>query len=290
MTTPYQKLRVNLPDRGVELALLDWGGQGPVALLHHATGLLAAPYTDFALELRRRFRVIGVDARGHGDSTKPAEAAAYHWRHFGADFVALAARLPDLLQVERIGLAVGHSLGGAAVLAAAAARPELFDKLAMIDMAGLPKGDDLNHPVLEEIATKSLRRRNSWSSREEAQERWSRTPFFRAWEPSALERYVEEGTHARADGSFCLKCPPPVEADVFRHGASLDIPTLAEKVPNPTLLLWAAIGGLSRERYAHLQPLMRDARLEALQAGHMAPLEAPALTAGALIRFFDLAR
>ncbi len=287
MTTPYEKLRVTLPDRGVELALLDWGGDGPVALLHHATGLLAAPYTAFALELRRRFRVIGVDARGHGDSTKPEEAAAYHWRHFGADFAELAARLPDLLQVDRVGLAVGHSLGGAAVLAAAAERPELFDKLAMIDMAGLPKGDYTHHPVLKEVVVKSLARRNSWPSRDEALERWRGSAFFGTWEPGALERYVEEGLETRGDGSLRLKCSPEVEAQVFQNGASLDITALAATVPQPTLLLWAAVGGLARERYVTLQQIIHNARLEAVQAGHMVPLEAPTLAAEPILRFFD---
>ncbi len=56
-------------------------------------------------------------------------------------------------------------------------------------------------------------------------------------------------------------------------------------MPHPTLLLWAITGGMERERYAELVPLMRDARLEDLEAAHMAPLEAPALTAAPILRF-----
>ena len=34
--------RLALPERGVELALIDWGGAGPRVLLAHANGFCAA--------------------------------------------------------------------------------------------------------------------------------------------------------------------------------------------------------------------------------------------------------
>ena len=58
--------RISLPENGVEIAILDWGGDGPLALLHHANGFSAAVWGPVAEHLRGRFRVVAVDARGHG--------------------------------------------------------------------------------------------------------------------------------------------------------------------------------------------------------------------------------
>jgi pimeloyl-ACP methyl ester carboxylesterase len=60
--------RLRLPSRGIELALVDWGGDGPLALLAHANGFCADVLGPLAERLRARFHVVGFDARGHGDS------------------------------------------------------------------------------------------------------------------------------------------------------------------------------------------------------------------------------
>jgi len=280
------RLRIPLPERGVEIALLDWGGEGPIALIHHATGLLAAPYGLLAAALRHRFRVIGVDARGHGDSSKPGGGVSYHWRHLGDDLAALTERLLTMLGKERVGLAIGHSLGGAAIFAAAAQRPELFERLALVDMAGLPKQEaHIHRAFLAQVAASSRKRRNRWRTRAEARGRWTTNSFFQEWDPRALDLYVKEGLGERGDGSLRLKCPPEIEAMVFLNGTSLDLPALAPMITAPPLFLWAGHGSFLRKRYEALIPLMSDARIEHLATGHMAPLENPELVARALLGF-----
>ena len=49
---------IALPENGVEIALLDWGGEGPVALLHHANGFCKGVWGLVAEALRDRYRVI----------------------------------------------------------------------------------------------------------------------------------------------------------------------------------------------------------------------------------------
>ena len=64
----------------VEIALIDWGGEGPLAFFHHANGFCAETLAPVAHALRDRFRVIAMDCRGHGNSTPVApEGDAYHW-------------------------------------------------------------------------------------------------------------------------------------------------------------------------------------------------------------------
>jgi pimeloyl-ACP methyl ester carboxylesterase len=56
--------KIRLPESGIEIALLDWGGDGPIALLHHANGYCAAIWAPVAERLRCHYRVIEVDS-GH---------------------------------------------------------------------------------------------------------------------------------------------------------------------------------------------------------------------------------
>src|SRR5262245_8882655 len=111
MLDDVKRRRLTLPERGVEIALLDWGGSGPLALFHHANGSGAATLDLVARPLTKHFRVIGMDARGHGDSTKPTAGGAYQWREFGADLAAVARTLAGEAG-GRIALGLGHSFGG----------------------------------------------------------------------------------------------------------------------------------------------------------------------------------
>ena len=92
MASPLQR-RVAGSEPGVEIALLEWGGEGPVVLAHHANGFCAGTWGEVAEALAPRFRFIAMDARGHGDSSKPEDPGAYVWDRFVADWVAVAAQV-----------------------------------------------------------------------------------------------------------------------------------------------------------------------------------------------------
>src|SRR5262249_25021664 len=111
--------RIPLVDRGVEIALLDWGGGGPLGLMHHANGFCAGTLGLVAEALVPHFRVIGMDARGHGDSSKPEGPAAYRWDHFAEDYLAVA-RVLAAEHGGRVAIGLGHSFGGTSALGAAA--------------------------------------------------------------------------------------------------------------------------------------------------------------------------
>ena len=85
-----ERRKVELPDRKMEIALLDWGGDGPLALLHHANGFCAGTWGLLAERLRPHYRVVALDARGHGDSTSPPVGPAYRWIEFMNDLIAVA--------------------------------------------------------------------------------------------------------------------------------------------------------------------------------------------------------
>ena len=47
-----------LPNRGVEIAALDWRGDGPLMLLHHANGFCKGVWALVADALRHRWRIV----------------------------------------------------------------------------------------------------------------------------------------------------------------------------------------------------------------------------------------
>ncbi|MBW2716905.1 MAG: alpha/beta fold hydrolase, partial [Deltaproteobacteria bacterium] len=112
MLSRAHRRKIVLPNSAIEIALLDWGGEGPLALLHHATGFCAAVWAPVAELLNEHYRVIAMDARGHGDSTKPEGADAYHWEFFGRDVLGVAEVLAAEHPEGRVALGVGHSIGG----------------------------------------------------------------------------------------------------------------------------------------------------------------------------------
>ena len=289
MSSDVRRRRLALPERGVEIALLDWGGEGPLALLHHANGFCAGTWGLVAEELRRRYRVIGMDARGHGDSSQPAERDAYRWDRFAGDAVAVAEAVAREAGETSVALGLGHSFGGTSILAGAAQRPGLFERIALVDPVIVPPlaaGDaERRRGRGRALADSARRRRQVWAHREEARAWWAGREFFGAWDPRALDLYAEWGLRDRVDGRVELKCPGEVEATVFEMGGSIDSFELARGVRVPTLILWAARGDFPRATYLALGARMRDARVRDVDAGHLVPMERPELVVKEVLAF-----
>ncbi len=109
-----------------KLAYYDSGGgvagEAPIVLLHGAT-LGAVDWENIFPRLATRYRVIAYDARGHGRSGR---AEGYALDGFVADTLRMlreVARAPAIV--------VGHSLGGATALVAAAREPDAVRALVL---------------------------------------------------------------------------------------------------------------------------------------------------------------
>jgi len=280
---------LELPERGVELNLLDWGGDGPLAVLSHANGFCARVWEPVALRLREHFRVIGFDGRGHGDSTKLRTSEAYGWEQFVGDLIQVSERLSGELGRPRVELAVGHSFGGTVTLSAAARRPDLFARIALLDPVLIPSAElAARSPRLGsalgmgEIARK---RRNVWPTRAAVREAWKRREPFQSWDPRVLELYLLDGMRERADGQVELKCPGEIEGMVYESEEHLDAFGAAKKLQIPALLVWAKRGNFPLEWYRKLRDTASDMQLVESDADHLLPMVAPDLMAELLLRF-----
>jgi len=141
---PGQALHVN----DVDLAWSEQGGRPAgtpsLVLVHGFTG----SSHDFALvagDLAADRRVVMVDHRGHGRSTKTRTLGGYTVAQLATDLTvfleAVADGPVDLL---------GHSMGGRVVMELTVRRPDLVHSLVLMDTSAwsfLPPGDDIGELV-----------------------------------------------------------------------------------------------------------------------------------------------
>ncbi len=277
-----------MPERGVEIALLDFGGEGPPLLAHHANGFCAAMWAPVLEALRSRFRIFAMDARGHGDSSSPEGAAPFAWSEFVGDVGAVADRIADE-QGEPVALGLGHSFGGTSTLGAAAARPGRFGRVLCVDPVIFPPtGVDAERAARgSRLVEGTLRRRREWPSREEALTHLRSRDLFAEFTGRALELYVDEGMRPTGDGGVSLKCAPEVEAAVFSGPGSFDVFSAVEDLATPSRLLWARGGNFPRALYEALVEKMKAGDVEDIEGGHLVPMEDPARVVAAIERFVD---
>ena len=107
---------------GVAIRYVELGAGEPVVLVHSFFATFESQFaaTGFADALARRYRVIGLDLRGHGRSGKPHDPASYG-REMGFDVV----RLLDHLGIDRAHV-LGYSLGAHVVAQLVTLREERF--------------------------------------------------------------------------------------------------------------------------------------------------------------------
>jgi pimeloyl-ACP methyl ester carboxylesterase len=292
VTAQVERRRLRLAS-GIEIALLDWGGDGALALLHHANGFCAGLWGLVAERLRPHFRLIAMDARGHGESSKPdpTNPANYEWPRFGEDAGAVARQLATEFRSPSL-LGVGHSFGGTALMMASAADPALFRRLVLVDPV-------LSSPVFftnvlangprpgenRDLAASARRRRQVFASRAEARDTWAGRAVFQRWDPRALDLYAEYGLLPHAGGGVELACPGEIEAAIFEQARRLDAWELATHVSVPALILCAERGNFGRAMYDQVAARMRDARITDVPTGHLVPMERPDLVAEQVLAF-----
>lgn len=270
---------------GLRLHCLEWSGQGQTVLMVHPTGFLGRIWTPYAERLAPRVRVLALDTRGHGDSSKPD--SGYGWDQQAADLRAA---------MDGLGLrgvwGVGHSAGGTAIALAAAERPDLFSKAVLIDPIISPRGSDeatsASQPPRPNIAEMTKKRRAVWDSRQQVYDSYNPRFPFKGWRPEFLWAYINHGTRDLPDGKVELKCPPHLEAQMYMQNPGFDHFGYLRRVQCPTLLLRGA--ATDRFPLAVAQRMEREmprCRLvDVPGTSHFLPMEQPDEVLGLLQAFF----
>jgi pimeloyl-ACP methyl ester carboxylesterase len=123
------KKTVQLPD-GVTLAYIDTGKPtGPPVVLIHGYTDNARDWVPLLPYLSKRFRLILVDIRGHGKSSKPE--CCYTRLDFAYDIKLLL----DALSIRQADV-IGHSLGSIIAQTFAEYWPERTDRVVLVSSTG----------------------------------------------------------------------------------------------------------------------------------------------------------
>jgi pimeloyl-ACP methyl ester carboxylesterase len=247
-------------------------------LFSHANGFHGRCFDPVISSLVIDYDCITFDLRGHGDSAVSSDWPVA-WQGYGDDALAIAKK------ISKPTIAVGHSMGGAALVMAALVEPTLFRALILYEPIIFPS-------AIREIASKNSspsplvegarRRRKTFASRADAFANYASKPPMNLFDERALHAFVDYGFRDVSD-HIELKCAPEHEARNFEMGAihqtwdqlkNLQVPTwivsgaqqsgqpsgfsasIAEQITDSQFVVWQDLG--------HFGPMQQPERLAQL--------------------------
>lgn len=254
---------------GVTLRVHDLGGTGPLLLLTHATGFCGPMWAPVVETLGQRFHCVTFDFRAHGRSSRPNRPM--EWDGMAEDVIAVASALSPDVPLP----AVGHSMGGAVLALAEAARPGTIERAWTFEPILFQRTAETVAPDPSPISDGARRRRAVFDSRAEALERYGSRPPLAVLDPRALQAYVDHGFEDRPDGTVELCCRPEDEAGVFEYHET-DAPNALAGLRIPFLI--AVSGDGQRPAEAGRAIAAANPHLELVaydDLTHFGPLQAP---------------
>lgn len=212
---------IHLEGGGMRLHYVDWGGEArpPIVFLHGGC-LTARTWDVVCLALRRQYRCVALDQRGHGDSDWSPEADYSFDAHAGD-----IERFVDALALKRFVL-VGQSLGGANSVSYAGRHPERVAALVLVDVG----------PSFRKAGGEEIRDFVTAEPRESSLEDFiERAIFFNPLrDPRLLRRSLQHNLRRLADGRWTWKYDP-------RLASRLDVADMGVRMH----ALWDVIRGIA---------------------------------------------
>ncbi len=267
-----------------DLPYLLYEGNGPTLILMHATGFLPWLWHPIARELTPSFRIIAPYFCDHRE-TDP-EKGGLSWMTIAEDLAVFC----ESLNIKDAAL-VGHSMGATVLTLSVASFGLPARGLILIEPIFLPRDFYTIEPTVDEhpLASKSIRRRDSWQDKDEALDYLRTKPLFRKWDDEMLELYIHYGMHEGDSGGLTLACSPKREASLFMGGMRYDPWPLLPKVKCPALV----IEGQESENRAFIDlktatSLFPNGTYRPIEgAGHLIPMEKPVETTRIIREFFE---
>jgi esterase len=255
---------------GTELVYWTWPGAGPPTLLLHGIGNYGRYWDLFADAIAGRLRLVAPDARGHGESGRPADG------YTAADFAADALAVLDAQSIERA-VVVGHSMGGLHAINLTARHPERVRALVIVDASPEPL------PAGAERARRLLTGRPArFDDHAKARAYLERTsPGY----PSAVYENRLAFAFREENGGLVWRSDPAALARIM----SGRMPTedrwdALAAIACPTLLVRGTRSNvLSEDTARRMAQSLADGRFMELDAGHNVPLDRPRELADAAV-------
>jgi pimeloyl-ACP methyl ester carboxylesterase len=262
----------------------DFGGIGQRLILAHANGYPPGCYRQFINCLKPHFSVQSYRQRALWSKAGPAHTDT--WHNFADDLIETL----ESTQSEPVWM-MGHSMGGAISVLAAAKRPDLFQGLVLIDpvfmgnravlaMYLTPRSRMANTPAVK----KTLGRPDLWDSQQQAFDFHRAKRPYEGFSDEALWDFINAGTEQTEDGKYRLAYSKQWEAHVYQS-----VPWVwpkLRKIKMPVLGLRGehtyVLSNKHWQRWGRIQP---QAVLTECPGGHLLPLEKPDSTAQAVLDY-----
>lgn len=207
---------------GLRIHYVEWNpesaGEKPPLVLVHGLDRIARTFDHVAPHFTSRFRVIGIDMRGHGDSDWDPQG-----RYVVEDHVRDLEGLVKMLGLRNI-VVWGNSTGGRVAQVFAALHPDLVSHLISEDV-----GPERPRAIADNYARRVKAEENGWASEEDL------AAALRTANPmmvdAVLRSYARYGAKRRPDGRFVWKRDPNlvkgfVETDLWRFVGTITTPAL----------------------------------------------------------------
>ncbi|MGM0595057.1 MAG: alpha/beta fold hydrolase [Pseudomonadota bacterium] len=266
---------------GVELAALEWPGEGlPVIALH---GWLdnAASFVPLASELPG-VRLLAPDLPGHGHSAHLPAAAQYHLSDSCRWVVALA----DAMGWQRFVL-LGHSMGTGSATLTAAALPQRVAGLVLLDGIGpLAFSPEQSLEHLRRVFEAPRQRRaprpfRSIDSAVKARQRLGRFPIS-----AEAARLIAERGMAPVAGGYRWSHDERLSSPSTHYFSAEQAEAILGAIEAPALLLNADDGALSQwQGFARRKAALKGVKAVTLSGRHHLHMETPATVAAQILAF-----
>lgn len=219
-------------------------------------------------------RVIAVDQRGHGRSEW---TRSYRVAEMAADAIALIEQL-DVAPVP----IVGHSMGAMVALVVAARRPELVDRIVLIDIVPESLTTEFARQMPEMFAAMA---RSSYATVDEATAEWQAgNPMAR---PDLLRNYVAHALTPGRDGRLRWEFDAWGLRDFFAGVSPSELWAAIDAVTCPSLVIRGEHSPVTTdEQAAAVARRLGDARVVLIpDGGHDLGVEQPEAVTDAVMDF-----
>lgn len=254
---------------------LELGGEGECLFFAHANGYPPLSYRSLLEPLTQSHQVIaGLHRPLWPEPDSPDSLRS--WRVFGTDVESLLASR------EQAVFGIGHSMGTAALISAAARRPELFKGLILIEPVLVPASYcwslRMFKPLVRRtlpLVRRTLVRQQEWSGRQQAFDHFRPKAVFKRIGDDALWDYVNYGLTERQNGRVGLAFSREWEAACYLNVQN--VWPLLGKLKMPILAIRGERSNvLTRRSWQRWRDRSPQHRYEEIAgAGHLVPLERP---------------
>ena len=266
----------------------DFGGTGEIIHLTHANGFPPGTYQEMVKPLLKKYHVIGMEGRALWSGLHYSSISS--WKDTSKDLI----RFLDENSLFNINV-IGHSLGAVQILFAAQERPDLFNKVALIEPPLIPStylelSKVLPIWIKKKIippAITSLKRRMSFQSQKHCYDHFRSKKVFGMIPDKVLMDYVTHVT-MKGDDNVLLRYPKEWEAHIF---STITDPWEAiRNMSKPSLAIRGKYSTvLDIRSWRKWQKHQKNTSFVELEnGGHLIPLEDPVNVGKKVTEFFSL--